>query len=218
MELPNQEQIRIRCESIPLFPLPQVVFFPNTLLRLHVFEPRYVQLLQDCMKKDRMMAIPRLRPMVGDDTGLPPLYEVAGMGFIIHCKELPDDRYDIVLLGLGRIRIQTEQQSERLYRVAQAELLDDVLPQEQVWERKQRDIKMMLSQVIMCNSDLSGIFKPLLEKDTSIFQFVNTLAHLLHRDADIRQKYIEEDGIMSKLQMVEDAVTTILLSGQIIAE
>ena len=76
----------------------------------------------------------------------------------------------------------------------------------------------MLSQMIMYNPDLSGVFRPLLEKDISIFQFVNTLAHLLHRDADMRQTYIEEDGVLSKLRMVEDAMTTILLSGQVISE
>ena len=217
IDLPTAEQLKDSCQALPLFPLPKVVLIPNTLLRLHIFEPRYVQLLQDCLQKDRIMVIPQLVP--GNmDLGNPPIFSTAGMGYVIHSEEQMDDRYNIVLLGLGRVKIVEEVSSDRMYRIARGDLLEDIIPDENVWEPKLNMLRVLLSQLCIHNRDLSSILEPLLNSDISAAQFINTLAHLVHRDPTKRQQFIEEDNLMLKAQLVEDALHLVLLSGNGINE
>ena len=115
--------------EIPIFPLPNVVFFPHTLLPLHVFEPRYRQMLADCLAGERRMAVVLLKPGWEEDYyGRPAVHSVAGAGEIIQSEMLPDGRSDIVLRGLGRVVIDEEVPSPTPYRLARAFWLDDVYP------------------------------------------------------------------------------------------
>lgn len=217
IDLPTTEQLKDSCRALPLFPLPKMVLIPNTLLRLHVFEPRYVQLLQDCLRKDRIMVIPQLIPG-SSGLGEPPIFSTAGMGYVIHSEEQLDDRYNIVLLGLGIVKITEEVSSDRMYRIARGDLLEDIIPEEKVFEPKLNTLRVLLSQLCIHNRDLSRVLEPLLNSDISAAQFVNTLAHLVHRDPTTRQQFIEESNLMVKAQLVEDALHSILLSGNAIEE
>jgi len=114
---------------IPLFPLPNVVFLPHTLLPLHIFEPRYREMLADCLAGDRRLAVVLLRPgWEAEYTGRPAVYSVAGAGEIIASERLPDGRSNILLKGLGRIMIEGEVPSPKPYRIARASWLDEVYP------------------------------------------------------------------------------------------
>jgi len=116
--------------EIPIFPLPDLVFFPHTLLPLHIFEPRYRQMVADCLKADRQLAVVMLKP--GWEQGYggsPPVHSVAGAGDIIKCERLDDGRYNILLRGKCRIRIAQELPSGKLYRVVRAMVLDEKEPE-----------------------------------------------------------------------------------------
>ncbi|MGH7405380.1 MAG: LON peptidase substrate-binding domain-containing protein, partial [Candidatus Methylomirabilales bacterium] len=79
--------------EIPIFPLPNVVFFPHTLLPLHIFEPRYRQMLADCLTGERWLAVVLLRPgWEAEYYGRPAVYAVAGAGEIVASERLPDGR------------------------------------------------------------------------------------------------------------------------------
>ncbi len=113
--------------EIPIFPLPNVVFFPHTLLPLHIFEPRYRQMLADCLAGDRRLAVVLLRPgWEAEYSGHPAVYTVAGAGEIVASEGLPDGRSNILLKGLGRIMIEGEIASPKPYRIARASWLQDV--------------------------------------------------------------------------------------------
>lgn len=115
--------------EIPIFPLPDVVFFPETLLPLHVFEPRYREMVAECLAGDRRLAVVMLRPgWEKDYHGRPPVCAVAGVGEIIHVEKLVDGRYNILLDGRMRIRIEAEVPTDRAYRIARARPLADVFP------------------------------------------------------------------------------------------
>ncbi|MGH7266051.1 MAG: LON peptidase substrate-binding domain-containing protein, partial [Candidatus Rokuibacteriota bacterium] len=114
--------------QIPIFPLPEVVFFPETVLPLHVFEPRYRRLVVDCLAGDRRLAVVLLRPgWERDYDGRPPVHAVAGAGEIIHGEALADGRYNILIDGRMRIRIEDEIEDGRPYRLVRARRLPDVL-------------------------------------------------------------------------------------------
>ena len=115
--------------SLPLFPLPETVFFPHTLLPLHVFEPRYRAMVADCLAGEKRMAVVRLLPgWEGDYYGRPPVHAVAGAGEVMEAERLPDGRYNILLKGFARVLIEEEIGSAASYRVARCRLLEDQVP------------------------------------------------------------------------------------------
>ena len=112
-------------DLLPLFPLPNVVLFPNVFLPLHIFEPRYREMVADAVASDRMIGMVLLRPGWDRDyQGRPPIYPIGCSGVMTHVERLPDGRYNIVLRGLERFRI-VEEHHERSYRRASIEPLHE---------------------------------------------------------------------------------------------
>jgi Lon protease-like protein len=98
--------------SIPLFPLPNVVLFPNVFLPLHIFETRYRTMVADALAGDRIIGMALLRPGYQSDyEGRPPVYPVGTAGVITHTEALPDGRFNIVLRGIEKFRILEEDAS-----------------------------------------------------------------------------------------------------------
>ena len=111
---------------ISIFPLSNAIFFPRTILPLNIFEDRYLQLVDDCMKGNRMfgMVQPRNKTSIS-----PEVYNVGCLGKIISFNETSDKRFIISLVGLTRFRIKKELKKEKLYRsfeVDYSEFLNDL--------------------------------------------------------------------------------------------
>lgn len=103
---------------LPLFPLPNVVFFPQTRIPLHVFEPRYRQMVTDALASDERFAIVLLRPgWEANYYGSPPVHQYGTLGQIEQVVALEDGRYNILLNGQVRVRL-IENVRELPYRVA----------------------------------------------------------------------------------------------------
>ncbi len=96
-------------EVIPVFPLPNVVFFPRMPLPLHVFEPRYRAMVSDAARGARLIGMVLLRgDWEQDYLGRPPIFATGTVGEMAHVEELPDGRYNIVLRGLREFSIVRE--------------------------------------------------------------------------------------------------------------
>jgi len=109
--------------ELPIFPLPNVVLFPNMALPLHIFEERYKRMMHDCLKSDRYLGIFLLQK--GWEEAAEPLpYEVGGFGQVVRAVKLPTGNYEIVVRGLGKVRILSYSQVIP-YRRALVELLED---------------------------------------------------------------------------------------------
>ncbi len=107
--------------TIPLFPLPNVVLFPNVFLPLHIFEERYRDMVTDALVEDRIIGMVLLRPGWDKDyEGRPAIYPVGCAGLVTHAERLSDGRFNIVLQGLEKFRVLDEDDS-RTYRVARVE-------------------------------------------------------------------------------------------------
>ena len=96
-------------ERIAVFPLSNVVLFPGVQTPLHLFEPRYRQMVRDVLADDRRICMAVVPPgHVAEMAGEPPVYPVACAGVIVRHQRLPDVRYNIVLAGQCRVRIVAE--------------------------------------------------------------------------------------------------------------
>jgi Lon protease-like protein len=113
---------------VPVFPLPGVFLFPGQLMPLHVFEPRFRQMIDDSLDTSGRIVIGTvLARHRGELAGAPPLLEIAGIGEIARHERMEDGRYLLWLCGLGRVRIE-EAPSDRLYRRVRIQPLADVAP------------------------------------------------------------------------------------------
>ena len=109
-----------------LFPLPNLVMFPHSLHPLHIFEPRYRQMLAAAQRDDRIIAVTLLDPShEGFGQALPEIAQVVCLGKVVAATRLPDGRSNILLLGVHRARIIEELETDCPYRQARVELLDD---------------------------------------------------------------------------------------------
>jgi Lon protease-like protein len=114
--------------SMPLFPLPGPALFPHCVAPLHVFEPRYRALTADALAGERRIGMATVRPeALADMPGDPPLFSIGCAGFIAQHQRLADGRYLILLQATARFRIEREpaRPHERLYRIAEVELLEE---------------------------------------------------------------------------------------------
>ena len=113
-------------KEIPVFPLSNAIFFPKTILPLNIFEDRYLQLVNDCVKGNRMFCMVQPRNSKGMS---PEVYSVGCLGKIISFNETTDKRFIITLLGLTRFKIKKELEEKKLYRsfeVEYSEFLTDL--------------------------------------------------------------------------------------------
>ena len=110
--------------AIPVFPLRQVVLFPEAMLPLHVFEPRYRAMLKDCLATHGALVIAQI--INGEDEhGRPRIASIAGGGIVVEHQALADGRSNIVVLGQARLELEElEPDESRPYRMARATILD----------------------------------------------------------------------------------------------
>jgi len=116
--------------SLPIFPLPNVVLFPNVFLPLHIFEPRYRQMVADALSGDRMIGMVLLKPgFEADYEGRPPVYGTGCSGLITHVERLDDGRFNLVLRGIDKFTVHGEDEpgSDRLYRRAVITTIDETI-------------------------------------------------------------------------------------------
>jgi len=199
--------------EIPVFPLPDLVFFPETLLPLHVFEPRYRQMVADCLDGDRRLAVVRLTPgWEADYYGRPPVCEVAGAGEIVRHQPLPDGRSNILLRGFARVRIVEELSPTRPYRVVRAEVLEDRYPPggpEALAERLETLKASYLRLLERLGQTHPGVLGELGGAPAAVV--IDRIASAAVPDATLRQKVLETLDVAARLELVASSVLDLLL-------
>ena len=101
-------------KTIPVFPLSNFIMFPGTTVPLNIFEPRYLQMVNDSMKKHRMIGM--IQPKKTGMLKKPDLYEVGCIGKITSFNETEDGRILIILNGICRFNLNSEIENNKLYR------------------------------------------------------------------------------------------------------
>lgn len=195
---------------VPIFPLPETVFFPSVALPLHLFEPRYLQMAEDVLKTDKLVAIALLCPgWQRDYYGSPPVHEIATLGRVESHERLADGRFNVTLVGLERVRLhpteREEQPAGRLYRVrefspAPERGLPEGIPTAELAGR------------------LRSLWKELVEKsgrpaesalEAERFPFevlVNRMSSLIDLSAEAKQRLLEEDDLLLRAAALQGHV------------
>lgn len=182
--------------TIPLFPLPNVVLFPNVFLPLHIFEDRYLDMVSGALAEDRIIGMVLLRPgWEGDYEGRPPIYPVGCAGLITHAERLGDGRYNIVLQGLEKFRVLDEDNS-RTYRLARVHGIEDV-PADGDDRNEMRIARRRLEALLVPQPRGRGadtrVPPSMADED-----LVNALAQYLELEPVEKQALLERDGLLAR--------------------
>ena len=193
-------------EKIPVFPLSNFIIFPKTTVPLNIFEPRYIEMIDDAMKENRMIGM--IQPK-NSTQNIPKLYNVGCVGKITSFNETEDGRYLILLSGISRFKIIKELETKKTYRkfaINFEDFLDDL-------NEKNEEIKF---------SDLELIFNNLksffikqgykinwkdLEKQ-SLDQTINTLAMASPFSLEEKQVLLEAINIYDRKEKLNQILST----------
>jgi hypothetical protein len=191
---------------LPIFPLPDITFFPHTFLPLHVFEARYRAMVTDALARDRRIVVARLRPgFEAAYEGKPAIFPVAGAGEIVNCERLASGRFNILVKGDGRVRIEGEVPTDTLYRLARARRLEDA--------PVSGDVAAVVTRIrSSCKRLLEALDRPLdvLEGALGSEQAPGTIADRVAAafllDPDLRQSLLETLDVADRLRRVAAAL------------
>jgi len=194
--------------KIPIFPLSNFIIFPNTTVPLNIFEPRYIQMIDDCMKGNRLIGI--VQPKKTGDLKKPNLYEVGCVGKITNFNETEDGRYFIVLNGICRYKIVDELANDKLYRECKINFDNYIndLKENNKEEIKFADLKLIFN-------DLKNLFRKQgylinwkdLEKQT-LYQTINTLSMVSPFSLEEKQILLETSTLVERKKKLEEILKT----------
>jgi Lon protease-like protein len=195
---------------VPIFPLPDVTFFPHTLMPLHVFEARYRILVIDALERDRRLAVMRLQPgYEATYAAKPPVHAVGGLGEIVSCERLATGRYNILLRGECRVRLEQELPTDTLYRVVRARRLVDGEPA--------GDTAPALARIrASCRELLGALSRPADLLDTALAEgqaagiIADRVAAAVLPEADLRQRLLETLDVEARVASVADALEALV--------
>ena len=183
--------------SLPIFPLPNVVLFPNVFLPLHIFEPRYRQMVAEALEGDRIIGMVLLRPgHEADYEGAPPIYATGCSGLITHDEKLEDGRYNLVLRGIDKFSITNEEPAAvgRLYRTAVVSPIhESVTANGRLALRLERQRLQHLLE-----TRFGGHLDPRLPESMSDEDLINALAQYLEFDPLEKLALLECEGAIAR--------------------
>jgi len=196
--------------TIPIFPLSNFIIFPNTTVPLNIFEPRYIQMIDDSMKSDRMIGM--IQPKKSGKLKKPDLYEVGCIGKITSFNETDDGRYLIIINGVSRFNVDEEIETNKLYRVCKVNYksyIDDL--DEKVDKFKLKDLDKIFK-------DLKNLFEKkgfmvdwsnLKKQDFS--NTLNTLSMASPFSLEEKQVLLETKDLNSRKLRLEEILKTYTL-------
>jgi Lon protease-like protein len=187
--------------TIPIFPLPNVVLFPNVCLPLHIFEARYRALVKEALASDRIIGMVLLQPgYEANYEGRPRVYPVGCAGVITHSEPLPDGRFNIVLRGLEKFRM-TGEDASRPYRLAHIEAVPEVVTDADRGAINQHRPRL---EMLLATATERRRAEPKLPSTVADQDLVNALAQYSAFDPIERQALLECDGVLSRcLSLIE---------------
>ena len=190
---------------LPLFPLPDVVFFPNTRLPLHVFEPRYRQMITDALETDNRFGIVLLRPgWQSDYHGAPPVHRLGTLGTIEQAVPLEDGKYNILVRGDARFRILDEV-SRVPYRTARVVVRQEVQREMQEAYAQREWLADLAHQYLHYLPNQM----PVPEIETvSLEPLTNALIMSLNLDAEEKQKLLEIDDLIERAEQIGNELSS----------
>jgi len=191
-------------ENIAIFPLSNAVFFPRTVLPLNIFENRYIQLVSDCMKEQRLFGMIQPKKRSADK---PEVYRVGCLGKIVSFNETSDKRFIITLSGIIRFRIKEELDNKKLYRkfnVDYSDFINDLEVEKN--ETTSYDKKNLLNKIKLFFHKINYEVELNELNKLNFDQLISTICMISPFSIEEKQKLIETIKIEDKIKILEEII------------
>ena len=195
----------------PVFPLPNAVLFPDTVLPLHIFEPRYRQMVRDVADGEGHMAIALLEPGFEEDyEGSPAFHRIGTLGRVENLEDLPNGRFNLHLVGLRRVEFE-EIPSPTAYRVARLIARDETGVDDADPEIVRAKLDLLASHAFLVQQ-VSGETGPSLAANDrlSFRAAVNGACANMPIEAQLRQSLLEIDDLRARQRSAQQMVNEVL--------
>ncbi|MDC3145315.1 LON peptidase substrate-binding domain-containing protein [Candidatus Pelagibacter sp.] len=194
-------------KKIPIFPLSNFIIFPKTTVPLNIFEPRYIQMVDDSMKGNRYIGL--IQPKKTGDLKKPDLHKIGCVGKITSFNETEDGRYLIVLNGICRYETISEINSGKLYRECEVNFenfSNDLLKQKE--QLKYSDLKQVFKDLkkLFVNQGYQINWKDL--ENQSVEQTINTLSMASPFTLEEKQILLETENLAERKNILEEILVT----------
>ena len=196
---------------VPLFPLPGTVFFPGVRLPLHIFEPRYREMMEDTLDGSQHMVIVLLKPGWDRDYhGCPPVHEVATVGVVEEYEKLPDARYNLVVKGVEKVRLLDPAEPDggdlvpgKGYRARWIRPIAETTPKPGSIEESQTRIELLqLWKQLVEEAGLKDREHGSLTAYAPFDQLVNQAASLLDLPPAVKQELLECNDLLERARSI----------------
>ncbi len=184
--------------KVRLFPLPNLVLFPHVVQPLHIFEPRYCDMLADAMAGDRLIAMALLEEgWESNYQRKPRIAQAACVGKIISHTPTEDGRHNILLVGVKRARIAREIDSQCSYREAEVQILEDIYPVEDAPQRPKlmTSLQQLFSHFVPEGLAAQESFQQLVGRQLPLGILTDTIAYALNLPLTIKQQLLAENNV-----------------------
>jgi Lon protease-like protein len=185
-------------DLLPLFPLPNVVLFPGVFLPLHIFEPRYREMVADALDGDRIIGMVLLRPgWERSYEGRPAIFPIGCTGVMTHVERLPDGRYNLVLRGIERFRVLKEDHELSYRRAVVQPMAETALGAGERTAIKQdrEKLELLLASRLEARATDSRSAAVMSDED-----LVNALAQYLDLEPLEKQALLEHDNLKRRAE------------------
>ena len=207
------DELRQFSGRAPLFPLPNVVFYPHVLLPLHIFEPRYRQMVADALRDNRYIAMALLQPgwESAYNEKAPAIFDTVCLGKITAEDRLEDGRYNLFLRGMSRAKVLEEEPNDLPYRVGQLEVCRDQYHHPPMIDRRNRQHELLSGfREMFPEIDLDHVLLQAMEVDIPWGGLCDVLADSMELEPADAQKILEEFDVDLRSDLVLDRLRELL--------
>ena len=196
-------------QAIPIFPLSNFIIFPKTTVPLNIFEPRYIQMVDDSMKGNRMIGIIQPKKKINQ---ISQLYNIGCMGKITSFNETDDGRYLIILNGISRFKILEEVKTDKLYReynVSFTEFENDL--KKKVEEIKFSDLELIFKNLKSFFKKQGYVINWKEVERQNLDQTINALSMASPFSLEEKQSLLESINLKVRKERLEEILKTYLV-------
>ena len=188
-------------DRVPVMPLPGALLFPNALLPLHIFEPRYQEMLECALREHRMFSVALIRPQRSQWTTTDDFFHVAGVGLIRACVGRGDGTSDLILQGLRRVRFTGFEQTTP-FPIARIEPLESETTTTVETEALGAKVIELYSKLKTAGRQLPEKIDQYLENLSDMEMLADLMAATFVNDSFRRQQLLEELSLNRRLRLV----------------
>jgi Lon protease-like protein len=199
-----------------LFPLPNLVLYPHVMQPLHIFEERYREMLEDALASDRLIAMALLEPGWEDDyESRPPIASFGCLGKVVAHHRLEDGHYNVLLLGVQRVRIVKELDPLRSFRQARVEILHDQYDFQSKSQLKfvQEKLLAAFRKHLPGKCQLPEQLEEMLSRHLPLGLLTDLAAYALPLDLDVKRQLLAERRVSVRSEILLQQVAELVGAG-----